>query len=81
MFTRAIPFDLLITNLGIQDLEGTGPLRPTAVWAPVLESQIAGNVVIGITTYAGVLRMVACGYAPVQEFLEPVAQTLVDESA
>lgn len=81
VFTRAIPFDLLITNLGIQDLEGTGPLRPTAVWAPVLESQIAGNVVIGITTYAGVLRMVACGYAPVQEFLEPVAQTLVDESA
>lgn len=81
LFTKAIPFGLLITNLGIQDLEATGPLRPTAVWAPVLESQIADNDVIGITTYAGVLRLVACSYTPVHAFLDAVAHTLVEQSA
>lgn len=81
MFTKTMPFDLLITNLGVQNLESTGPLRPTALWGPVLETQITGNAVIGVCTYDGVLRMVACGYAPMREFIDAVARTLVDASA
>ena len=76
LFTTALPFDLLISNLGAQDLKSVGPLRPSAVWAPVLETQIAGSTVIGVTTYQGVLRMVASGYSPTDEYLEAVAAYL-----
>jgi hypothetical protein len=62
----------------VQDLPGVGPIRPVALWAPVLETQIAQDTVIGVTTYEGVLRMVACGYAPTTEFLDDVAVMLQD---
>lgn len=81
LFTKALPVELLISNLGVQDLEAAGPIRPTALWAPVLETQIAGGVVIGVTTYQSVLRMVACGYEPTKPFIETVARTLVEMSA
>jgi uncharacterized protein GlcG (DUF336 family) len=80
VFTTALPFDLLITNLGVQDVESSGPIRPTALWAPILESQIAGGAVIGITTYQDVLRMIGCSYAPMAGFLDSVAQTLLNSS-
>jgi len=81
LFTKVMAFEMLISNLGVQDLESSGPLRPTALWAPVLETQIADHVTIGITTYAGVLRMVSVGYDSTQEFIEAVARTLVAQSA
>jgi hypothetical protein len=71
-----LPWDLLISNLGVQDLHSAGPIRPTALWGPVLLSQVANDIVIGITTFDGVMRMVACGYVPTTEFIEAVATML-----
>ncbi|BBZ70177.1 condensation domain-containing protein [Mycobacterium paraseoulense] len=77
LFTRVCPFDMLVTNLGMQNLDGTGPLRPTAVWAPVVQSQTEGEHVTGITTFEGMLRMTTCGYSVPATFLKSVGDALV----
>lgn len=82
LFGRVCPFDMLISNLGVQNLDDTGPLRPTAVWGPVVQSQTEGEYVTGITTYQGRLRMVTCGYSVPTTFLKSVGAALaaaVDE--
>ncbi|SPM31967.1 condensation domain-containing protein [Mycobacterium terramassiliense] len=82
LFTRVCPFDMLISNLGVQHLDDTGPVRPTAVWGPVVQSQTEGEYVTGITTYEGRLRMVTCGYSVPTTFLKSVGAALavaVDE--
>jgi len=76
LFAPARPFDMVISNLGVHDLGEAGPIRPRALWTPVLGRPIANGVGIGATTFDGVLRMVASGYAPTTEFLEAVAGTL-----
>jgi hypothetical protein len=76
LFTEAFPFDLLITNLGVQELDVCGPIRPTTVWGPILQSQIDDHV-IGVTTYGGQMRMVVTGYLPSTAFTAAVKETLV----
>jgi len=75
LFTRALPFDLLVTNLGVQELNVDGPIKPTALWGPVVQSQ-TDDYVIGVTTYDGRLRMFSCGYTSSEQFLEGVRATL-----
>jgi hypothetical protein len=70
-----LPLDLLVTNLGVQDLSVDGPIRPTALWGPFVETQV-DDYVIGVVTYQGRLRMVTCGYAPADVFLENVTAAL-----
>jgi Condensation domain len=77
LFSRICPFDMLVSNLGVQNLGGAGPLRPTAVWGPVVQSQTEGEHVSGITTYEGRLRMVTCGYSVPVTFLKSVVYALV----
>lgn len=77
LFSRICPFDMLVSNLGVQNLGGAGPLRPTAVWGPVVQSQTDGEHVSGITTYEGRLRMVTCGYSVPVTFLKSVVYALV----
>jgi hypothetical protein len=77
LFTVALPFDLLITNLGVQELVSNGPIKPAALWGPVLQSQ-ADDFVIGIVTYAGRLRMTSSGYTPCEGFLHDVAAALIE---
>lgn len=77
LFGRLCPWDLLVTNLGVQNFDGIGPLRPTAVWAPVVQSQTVGEYVTGITTYEGRLRMATCGYSVPATFLKSVADALL----
>jgi hypothetical protein len=79
LFTQSMPYDLLITNLGVQDLDALGPIRPTALWGPVLQSQI-DDYVIGVTTYEGRLRMVSTGYTPSDVYLETVKAALIREA-
>jgi hypothetical protein len=79
-FTGGLPFEMLISNLGIKDLHTTGPIRPTALWGPLTLTQIDGEYVTGIVTYQGQLRMVTCGYTPTKTFLDDVRTTLVDAS-
>lgn len=77
LFSRVCPFDMLVSNLGVQNLSGVGPLRPTAIWGPVVQSQTEGEHVSGITTYEGRLRMVTCGYSVPATFLKSVVDALV----
>lgn len=75
LFTTVLPLDLLVTNLGVQDLNVDGPIRPTALWGPFVETQV-DDYVIGVVTYQGRLRMVTCGYTPTDVFLENVTAAL-----
>src|ERR1700761_1156050 len=77
LFSRMCPFDMLVSNLGVQNLGGAGPLRPTAIWGPVVQSQTEDEHVTGITTYEGRLRMVTCGYSVPITFLKSVVYALV----
>lgn len=77
LYGRLCPWDLLVTNLGVQDFDGIGPLRPTAVWGPVVQSQTVGEYVTGITTYEGRLRMATCGYTVPATFLKGVSEALL----
>ncbi|OBJ24466.1 hypothetical protein [Mycobacterium colombiense] len=67
----------MVTNLGVRNLDGAGPLRPTAVWGPVVVSQTDGEYLTGVTTYEGRLRMVTCGYSVPASFLKGVAEALM----
>ncbi|WP_242455998.1 condensation domain-containing protein [Mycolicibacterium sp. P1-18] len=77
-FTHIVPWDLLVTNLGVQDLETSGPIRPTALWGPIVRTHVNGDAGIGVLTYEGRLRMISCGYTPVPEFLDDVVALLRD---
>jgi Condensation domain len=77
MIARMFPFEMLVSNLGVQHLDDAGPLRPTALWGPMVQNQVEGEYAIGITTYRGSLRMVTCGYNVPSTYLESVAAALV----
>jgi hypothetical protein len=79
--TTGVPWDSMVSNLGVQDLTISGPIRPTALWAPVLNTQIDGDYVTGVITYQRRLRMVTCGYTPTADYLENLATTLVQVSS
>lgn len=76
LFSRVCPWEMMVTNLGVQNLDGTGPLRPTAVWGPVVQSQTDGEYVNGVTTYEGRLRIVTCGYSVPNTFLKSAGEAL-----
>lgn len=77
LFGRISPWEIMITNLGVQNLDGARPLRPTAVWGPVVLSQTDGEYLTGVTTYEGRLRMVTCGYNVPASFLKGVGDALM----
>ncbi|MEE2852526.1 MAG: condensation domain-containing protein [Actinomycetota bacterium] len=77
LFSRISPWDIMVTNLGVQNLDGASPLRPTAVWGPVVLSQTDGEYLTGVTTYQGRLRMVTCGYSVPATFLKCVGDALM----
>lgn len=77
LFSRISPWDVMVTNLGVQNLDGASPLRPTAVWGPVVLSQTDGEYLSGVTTYEGRLRMVTCGYSVPATFLKSVGAALM----
>lgn len=79
-FTRVVPWDMLISNLGVQDLEASTPIRPTALWGPIVRTHIDGDPGIGVLTYGGRLRMVSTGFDTPPHFLEGVAALLADVS-
>ncbi|BBX64269.1 peptide synthetase [Mycobacterium saskatchewanense] len=74
---HAGPSEMTVTNLGVQNLESVGPLRPTAVWGPVAQSQVDDEYVTGVITYAGRLRMVVSGHNVPDTFLPDVCGDLV----
>jgi hypothetical protein len=80
-FTVGAPWDSMISNLGVRDVAARGAIRPTALWGPVVNTQIDGDYVTGVATYEGQLRMVACGYSPTEEYLQNIATMLVHVSS
>ncbi|OBG19360.1 condensation domain-containing protein [Mycobacterium sp. 852002-51057_SCH5723018] len=77
LFSRVAPFEMIVSNLGVQNIDDAGPLRPTAIWGPLAQSQTDGEYFIGITTYEGKLRMVTYGYSVPSTFLKGVGAALV----
>lgn len=80
VFTTVMPFEMLISNLGIQDFEDLGPITPIALWGPFVQAQISGEYVVGAVTHNGRLRIVACGYQLPPDYLDHVHAYLVRES-
>lgn len=76
--TAQLSFEVMISNLGVLDVTRTVPVRPSAVWGPVLMCQAEGEDVIGVVTYDGKLRMVACGHTPTAVLLQKVRTTLIE---
>jgi Condensation domain len=77
LFGRVAPWEMIVSNLGVQNLDGPGPLRPTAVWGPMAQSQTDGEYFTGVTTYEGRLSMTTCGYSVPSTFLKGVDATLL----
>jgi len=71
-----LPFEHAITNLGVQDVPRVRPIRPRAIWGPIIVTQIEREYVTGVVTYDGRLRMVTCGHTPTADFLEDVGELL-----
>ncbi|OBK68853.1 hypothetical protein A5653_14220 [Mycobacterium colombiense] len=71
-----LPFELTITNLGVQSVPRFRRIRPRAIWGPVVLTQIEREYVTGVVTYDGQLRMTTCGYTPTAQFLENVCEIL-----
>jgi hypothetical protein len=80
LILHARPFELLISNLGVQTISDSGPLRPTAVWGPMVQQHVRGEAIVGVLTYQGRLRIVACGYDVPTTFLDRVRSELAAPS-
>jgi NRPS condensation-like uncharacterized protein len=76
VFGKLFAWDVLTTNLGRKELTDTGTVAPSAIWAPIVHMQAAGEYAIGIITYRGQLRMTCVGYTPVADYLHEVRDTL-----
>lgn len=70
-------FEVEVTNLGVVDLQHSGRLRPVAVWGPLVLDQVSGEQVIGVSTFAGQLRLTCASYELVPDLLDEVRRTLV----
>lgn len=79
-FTEVMPFDVVITNLGIQELTDSGPIAPAAIWGPAVQMHIAGEYVIGVVTYGNRLRMTVCSHGSVALYLEEVRSELMAQT-
>lgn len=73
---HALSCEALISNLGVLDINVTGPIQPTAVWGPVLLGQFDNESVIGAATLHGQLRLVCATHAPVPDLLARLRSTL-----
>lgn len=79
-FRAGLPFELMVTNLGVRNFADFGPVRPRAIWGPIVLSQVDKEYVTGVVTYDGRLRMVSCGHTPTSRFLEGVREMLTDDA-
>lgn len=73
----------VISNLGVLPLAvGYGSLRLKAVWGPAMLTNLpADRQTIGVSTFAGQLRMVHQSYEPIAGLLESIRETLLASCA
>lgn len=71
--------DLMISNLGVvPEASCSHPLQVQALWAPVLNTQVLGNEMIGVATYGGKLRMTHVSESPDSPLLDNIIATLLE---
>jgi hypothetical protein len=73
----------VISNLGVLPLKvDYGSLRLKAVWGPAMLTNLpADRQTIGVSTFAGKLRMVHQSYEPIAGLLEAIRETLLASCA
>lgn len=74
-------FEAEITNLGVVDLparSAAGAPSVRALWGPVVLNQVAGEIVISVNTYHGVLRMTACSHNPLEHLPQAALDLVVN---
>jgi hypothetical protein len=76
-----LTYEMQISNLRTLKMTESGPLRPTAVWGPMLLLQIDGEANAGVATYDGMLRIVLSGHAPNDDLLEEARRIITDSIA
>jgi hypothetical protein len=79
LFTGGNSFELFISNLGRLDIPETGLIRPTAIWGPVILTQLQGELSLGVATLHGQLRLVNTSHAPIPDFLVLIQDLLATQ--
>jgi hypothetical protein len=76
-FLRAgLSFEALATNLGVLDMGPPEAVRPVAIWGPAILVQVQGELITGICTFNGQLRMVSASHDPLPNYLDRVHDVL-----
>jgi hypothetical protein len=77
------PSSAVISNLGVLPLAADyGSLRLKAVWGPAMLTNLpADRQTIGVSTFAGQLRMIHQSYQPIPGLLEMIRETLLASCA
>ena len=77
VFGEVFAWDLLVDQpRAAKNLTTPVRIAPSAIWAPIVQMQMADEHVIGIVTYRGCLRMTCIGYAPTADYLQAVLKAL-----
>lgn len=71
-----LSFEALITNLGVLDMGTPEAVRPVAIWGPAILVQVEGELVSGVCTFNGQLRMVSMSHDPLWDSLDRVRDIL-----
>jgi hypothetical protein len=81
-FASQPPSSTVISNLGVLPLATAyGPLELQAVWGPAMLTNLpADRQTIGVSTFAGRLRMVHQSYQPIPGLLEAISRDLLAAS-
>jgi hypothetical protein len=79
LFLAGNSFELFISNLGRLDAPELGAIRTTAIWGPLILTQLQGELSLGVATVHGQLRLVNTSYAPIPDFLALIQDLLATQ--
>jgi Condensation domain len=71
-------YEMHVSNLRILELADSGPVRPTAIWGPMLLLQIDGETNAGVNTYDGRLRVTLSSHSPSDDLLAEVRRVIAE---
>jgi hypothetical protein len=69
-------FEALISNLGVLDMGTPEAVRPVAIWGPTLLVQVEGEVMSGVCTVNGQLRIISISHHPLGDTFDRVRDIL-----
>jgi NRPS condensation-like uncharacterized protein len=72
----ALSFEAVITNLGVLDMGTPEAVRPVAIWGPAILAQIEGELISGVCTFNGQLRIATMSHHPLGDSLDRVHDIL-----